>query len=391
MATNKMKMKNLLTLESKKSPIISIVMPLSPEIDNSVADKTQLNSLINDAKAAYLKSYPSKDWPKYDQQLQQILQTETLGNDVAKGIALYVGPEGVQTFRLNHEVDADFAVSETMQILPILRDYQFTVAYNLILLRKDTFRFFQVNDGMITEVTEADDPNIPSTLTKVLGDELIGGDQRQKSMGLGRGTTFNGHNPKEETERNDQGRFFKAVDEYVQLNYTNKDNMPVVLAALTAEDGEFRKVSKNKSLSKDIKVNKLPSTRTSRQQLEAIVNAANAQFENEAIDLIKQRYDMKVGAKKTLTDINEIINTAVAGQVDALFIKKGAYIPEQDAANIQYDMLNENGHPSNALNDLAITVSGFDGPVYILDEADMPVANEDVAAIIRMNQDKANL
>lgn len=388
MANNTIKMKNLLTLESKKTPIVSIVMPLSPKIDDSVSDKTQLNSLITDAKAAYLKQYPSKDWPKYEQQLQQLLQTETLGNDVSQGLALYVSPDDMQAFRLNYPVDTGFAVSETMQVLPLMKDYQFTLAYNLIIARKDTFRLFQIKDRTITEI---DDPNMPKTLTGTLGEDLIGGKQKQKSTGTGRGTTLNAHNPKEETVRNDQGRFFKAIDEYVRINFTNKDHLPVVLAALVAEDGEFRKVSQNPLLSKDIKVNKIPSMKTSHQEILNIVRSINQQFNAASIKELASRYDAQTGAKKTLTDIHKIVDAAVSGQVDTLFIKRDAYIPEKDTANIQYDMHNAEGHPSNALNDLAITVSGFDGPVYILDEADMPVKNENVAAIIRFPQTESQL
>lgn len=375
--------KNLLTVSSHKGPIVTIVLPLNPKADNATADRTQLNSLIAQAKKAYLSKYLSKFWPDYEEQLNQFLQTETLGNHVAQGLAIYVTADQINVFRLNYPAKPGFAVSDTMQVLPLLKDFEFPLAYNLVVLRKNSFHLFQIQNRLIEEAEVTADT--PTTLVDTLGNYVPGDDQKVKSAGQGRGhgTTFKrGYDPKEESDRSDQLRYFQAVDEYVQKNFTNQDHLPVVLAAETKVQGEFRKISKNNLLS-NVKFEKIPSLRTSHEELLDMVYNINDQFNHLTVMELAVHFDNATGAKKTVTDINQITDAAVAGSVATLFIKEGAYIPEKDGNHVQFDNEAVEGHPSNLLNDLAITVTGFNGDVYILPEADMPIHDSDYAAVLR--------
>ncbi|KRM94174.1 hypothetical protein FC56_GL001122 [Lentilactobacillus senioris DSM 24302 = JCM 17472] len=374
--------KNLLTVSAHKGPIVTIVLPLNPKADNSVEDKTQLNSLIAQAKKAYLSKYLSKFWPDYEAQLNQLLQTETLGNDVSQGLAIYVTADQINMFRLNYPAKPAFAVGDTMQVLPLLKDFQFPLAYNLVVLRKNSFHLFQIQNRVIEEPEVTADT--PSTLTDALGDYIPADDQQLKSAGHGRGhgATFKrGYDPKEESDRSDQLRYFQAVDEYVIKNFTNKDHLPVVLAAEPAVQGEFRKITKNKMLS-DVRFEKIPSLKTSHEELLDMVRNVNAQYNHLTVLELADRFDNATGAKKTLTDINKIAEAAMSGSVATLFIKDGAYVAEKDVSHVQFDSQDTTGHPSNLLNDLAITTTGFNGDVYVLPEEEMPV-QADYAAVLR--------
>ncbi|MCY9805956.1 hypothetical protein OXT66_00150 [Lentilactobacillus senioris] len=374
--------KNLLTVSAHKGPIVTIVLPLNPKADNSVEDKTQLNSLIAQAKKAYLSKYLSKFWPDYEAKLNQLLQTETLGNDVSQGLAIYVTADQINMFRLNYPAKPAFAVGDTMQVLPLLKDFQFPLAYNLVVLRKNSFHLFQIQNRVIEEPEVTADT--PSTLTDALGDYIPADDQQLKSAGHGRGhgATFKrGYDPKEESDRSDQLRYFQAVDEYVIKNFTNKDHLPVVLAAEPAVQGEFRKITKNKMLS-DVRFEKIPSLKTSHKELLDMVRNVNAQYNHLTILELADRFDNATGAKKTLTDINKIAEAAMAGSVATLFVKDGAYVAEKDVNHVQFDSKDTEGHPSNLLNDLAITTTGFNGDVYVLPEEEMPV-QADYAAVLR--------
>lgn len=371
--------KNLLTVSSHKGPIVTIVLPLNPKADNSVEDKTQLNSLIAQAKKAYLSKYLSKFWPDYEEQLNQFMQTETLGNEVAQGLAIYVTADQINVFRLNYPAKPAFVVGNTMHVLPLLKDFQFPLAYNLVVLRKNSYHLFQIQNRVIEE-PEVDE-DTPTSLTDALGNYVPADNQKQKSTGRGNGSTFNGHNPKEESDKSDQLRYFQAVDEYVIKNFTNKDHLPVVLAAEPAVQGEFRKISKNKMLS-DVKFEKIPSLRTSHEELLDMVRNVNAQYNHLTILELADRFNNATGAKKTLTDINKIVETAMAGSVATLFVRDGAYVAEKDVNHVQFDTNDTTGHPSNLLNDLAITVTGFNGDVYVLPEEEMPI-QADYAAVLR--------
>lgn len=378
--------KNLLTVSSHKGPIVTIVLPLNPKADNAAEDKTQLNSLIAQAKKAYLSKYLSKFWPDYEAQLNQFMQTETLGNQVAQGLAIYVTADQINVFRLNYPAEPAFAVGDTMQVLPLLKDFQFPLAYNLVVLRKNSFHLFQIQNRVIEEPKV--DGDTPSTIEDTLGTFVTGGDQKQKSTGRGSGSTFNGHDPKEESDKSDQLRYFQAVDDYVIKNFTNQDQLPVVLAAEPAVQGEFRKITKNKMLS-NVRFEKIPSLRTSHEELLDMVRNVNAQYNHLTVLELAVRFDNATGAKKTLTDINKIVETAMAGSVATLFVKDGAYVAEKDVNHVQFDSKDTSGHPSNLLNDLAITVTGFNGDVYVLPEEDMPI-NADYAAVLRfpLTEDK---
>ncbi|PWG00546.1 baeRF6 domain-containing protein [Levilactobacillus bambusae] len=381
MAATNVELQNALTLESDPGPFVSIFMPLNPKAQNRSEDASQFNSLISEAKREFTKDYSEKAWHPYADKIDLFISSDRVNSDrSASGLALYIGANTLHSFPLRDSVSSFYTISNTIQILPLIKDSQFSVEYDLLLLRRNTFQLFHIKDLIMEEIHLPEDA--PTTMGKAVGTDLTGGRQRERSEGMGAGTHFAGRDQRDETKVDDRKHYFGIIDEYIFKNYSNVDHLPLIVAAVTEDQGVFRKQSKNLYLNRDIEITKIPSEHSQINELQEITSEIATDYAKADVAGLKTKYDNAVSSKRYATDLETLMDAAISGQVDTLFVTEGAYLAGKLTDDLHIDTNTPEGKRNNLLNDLAITVAGFGGQVYVLPKDETPARKDEPAVAI---------
>ncbi|WP_057771099.1 hypothetical protein [Lactobacillus selangorensis] len=368
----------LVQSEGEKGPFVSIFMNIHLLDVDGKKDRTTYKDLVNGARAEFDKRYPEKDWRGYQQRFERVLQEPSLGNNVAKSMAVVVGQSYTYQYYLDTTVDDNFEISDTLYILPVVKNSQYDVTYDLLKLDKKSFQLYQVVDGLIQKVALPEDA--PTNAEKALGNQLTGGDEKQKADGRGEAQVFHGHNPKDDSDKGDERNYFDLVDEYIHKNYSLREHHPLILMAVSEDAGEFDKRSHNQELITDIRAEKVPAV-INRKTMQDAIEGVNDQVRALGLDNLKQDMDNARSGKRYTDNLDGIVKDAIEGRISILALAEGAKVPGRITLDQDVDTTSEDAKQNNLLNDVAVTVIGFGGHVFIVDPSTMPNGAKATAAL----------
>lgn len=361
-------------------PFVSIFMPLDPDADSMKDNTAQFNDLLAQAKKQFDDLFPTKEWNAYDQRLRMIGEHITMDYAQSRGLAIIAGDKDVYQYYLATHVDPLAVVSNNLYILPIIDATEFQPNYNILQIDRDSFRMFNVEDGLISEKPMP--TGAPVSAKKALGDEVIGGDEKIRMHEHGRYSEYRGYDVKDESEQADERNYFEVVDEYVTKHVSLRDHLPVVLMAVSEDEGEFRKISHNPYLSKDLVISKVPPI-FNHKTLEDATDKINQEMIKIAQSDIADQIDTAKSAKKFVGETQDVINATIEGRVATLIIAKGAKLAGSIAINATVDTTSAAAKQNNLLNDLAATTMSYGGRVYIVDPAQLD--GQPVIALLKGN------
>ncbi|KRN40919.1 hypothetical protein IV48_GL001360 [Fructilactobacillus fructivorans] len=351
--------KNLLDLESDNGPVLTITVPLDPKEDNTRRDNTQINSLVDTAKKAFQKQYKPELWNAYDFQIKNYLKTLQPKSTIAKGIIMYVTNDSIEVAQLNYAPQTAFSFSDRLQILPIVRQYQFVPDFDMLFLQRDDFKVFHVNDlNVIDDDTDTPDPfNSDKTETETQDD------------------------PRKNGAKWDTHEYYELVDKYVQKHVSNKDHNPLVVVANAEDEGRFNRATHNPYVVEDKHVEMDAAVKNAGENVQEVAQTIHDNFVSDGEKSMKNVYDKADGAKKTTDDYDQILKAAIDDRIANLIIQQDAYVESKDNGE-DVEVNSEGSRPANELNSLALTVLGLDGDVTVLPASDMPT-DKKVSAILR--------
>lgn len=365
--------------EKEYGPFVSIFMRVHAQEGEETKDKSQFRDLMDRARTDFEKKYPKKDWGIYEAKLQWIDDERIFGNNTAKSMVVIAGIEHVFQYYLDIDIENRVLVSDTLDVLPVIANGQFNVNYDILRLDKKTFGLYQVNNGLVRPYVLPSDA--PTSIAEAIGTEITGGVQRQKAMGPGTHSVFHGHDARSESDNSDERIYYGIVDDYVIKNFSIKTQRPLILMAIPEVAGEFYKISKNLLLSRDIKIDKMPP-KVDKVTMQKSADKVNAQFEQIALDGVKTQIDNARSGKRAVDIMSDITEDAIEGRLDALVLAKEAFVPGIITLNQEVDTTSEAAQQNNLLNDLAVTVLGYGGRVYILDQKEL-IDGEKAVGLLR--------
>ncbi|MCL0318531.1 hypothetical protein [Apilactobacillus xinyiensis] len=311
-----MQLKNTLTLEAEQGPFISLLISFNEIPDNLAFDK-----LLNKVKARFIEKYNENFWNKYSKKLKRFNYSREKNVSNSMGIAIYVSCDSMHTFSLNHKTKTSAVIASTMYIMPLIKDITDECYYNLLVIKNNDFKMYNVN-------------NQSQTLLKVPNAPAFAFTNNQKD-------------------------FFKLIDECVIEKLNHDDTLPLVVVGNEDDCKLYAEQSKYSNLVSDIYVNYQNNT-----DIDSITKYVNEKLYQKFINNLKFNYNKAKNKSKVLTDIEEITSAAISGYIDTL-------------------MINESEKSDKQVNNLAITTIGFGGDVYLIDENDMP-NNKKIIAISRI-------
>lgn len=282
------------------------------------------------------------------------------------GLALFLTPEMFEYFKLPYEVEEFSIVSQSLYLKPLIPAIESTHRYYILGLSIKGVRLYHADEYYIHEI------DLKETAPKSLQDILKYYDFEKNTFGRpGSGHNYKGQG--EEDEPKDYLKeYFKAIHDEV-ADMIAGENKPVVLACVDYMHPIFKDVNQKLKITKkgvEGSPDELKPSELHKKSWEIV----GKQFEQDK-ENAKLNYMENLGTGKASYDINEVLNAAYNGRVQALILSKGINIwGKQLKDNGQEFEIHQDFKPGDycLASTAALQVLFHGGEVYIEDPSKMP-------------------
>ena len=371
-------------LSADKEPCLSLYMPTHRTHPENLQDSIRFKNLTKQLEESLLLKYSAGEVKKHLEPFETLGSDESFWNHSSEGLAVFSASELFKVVGLNEPVDELAMVADSFHTKPLRQYMQSVDHYYLLGLSRHEFRLFEGNHHKLTEVELAEDS--PKTIEDALGDELTDKHSTVASYG-GTGSDsssmHHGHGGKKDEVEKDTERYFRAVANYINENYSKPTGWPLVLAALPEHHSLFQKVSKNPLLlPKGVAINPLSVT------ADKLVTMAWEIMEPEymlKLNRMVDKYEQAKANGKGSDDYKEVAAAAVEGRVDTLIIEADRMIAVRITNLVTGNTQNkdlQNPKVDDLLDDMGELVAKMGGQVMVLPAEIMP-SETGLAAIYR--------
>lgn len=337
-------------LYNKEGPFISIYLPTTRYSTGANENSILFKNLLRKVESE-IKDRESHDKFKNTlKELNNLARDNDFWNYQLDGLAVLADKENIYLYKLQRDLKSFYQVSDSFYIKPLLNAYQVNDNYRVLAINKKDFKLYEGNRYGIREVAIPENEKI--TISDIEGDDSKEHDVTAQSLGS-RGKTLyrGGSEMAKEKDKNDTTRFFAMVDKYVDNNYSNDSNVPLILLALPEHHKLFKSLSHNNNLLKT-SIKKDPSALS----LDEIKNAAweilKPEYNNE-VSSIKNNYEVNKNISLSTSDLDEAALAAFQGRIYSILIKRDKIINGKINEENGHVDLNEDIQ-NDVLNDIAI-------------------------------------
>ncbi|MGP6147481.1 baeRF6 domain-containing protein [Jeotgalibaca sp. A122] len=351
-------------LLSAEGPFVTIYQSADPTQLAMDAEQIKFKNLIR-------KALDQVNDDKLRKQLEDIPNDKQFWAAGRSGVAFFITPNQTFFYEVSSKLQDFVSYGERPNILPLIEDFQYIENYHLLCL---TNREMKLYAGRLDSIERIELPaDAPTTLTIALGDELTRG--KQLNVGGGAGN-IHGVNDKNNELEIDQENYFRVVDKYVMENFSNPNQTPLILFALTENQAVFRNLSKNGCL-RDERIESSPTSLTDNDIKKEVGELIANVLRNRHSEIIR-RYEETTPQYKLGDQYQDLTTASLEGRIEVLFLEKDSKVTGtiDDEGQLGYEG-NE-----NFFNQLALNVTRTNGKVYVLNRSQMP-GLKDVAAILR--------
>lgn len=368
-------------LEKRDTIYISIALELHAINLTDDKDRIKFENLLDDAEKELKKSsFEEKD--SLLKQLQKVrIHQQSLANQTG-GLALYITKNHIYYYDLAVPVDEQITISTDPNVLPLVENFQYDQDYHLLLLTRDKARIFEGHGPNLTELdmTEIDD-DAPVDLETALGTEKEGGElsfgtYSSTTGGAGTSQFFHGHNETSQEKDIDREHYFRIVDRFVYVNFSQKSAWPLIVYTTEENQSVFHNISQNKHLS-DFKLLGSPANLKE--------NEIKDKVSKEIMNVIGKEKREALAALAEVSPQNRIENipsdlamASLRGQIDTLYLEKGLEIPGTITEEGFYD---QDSDKNDFVQLLVKKVIETSATVYVFEEDDMPEDQEIIARL----------
>lgn len=371
-------------LSIKQEPCLSLYMPTHQSHPENLQDTIRFKNLLKQLEESLLKKYSSDKVMAHMEAFEALAHDEGLWSHVALGLAVFSAPGMFKMVGLPIPVDELAIVADSFHLKPLMHYMQSMDRYHVLGLSLHTFRLFEGNRHVLTEVEFPKE--IPKTITEVLGEELTDKHSTVASYGGSGGegqSMHHGHGGRKEEVEKDAERFFRVVANTVYERYSKPTDLPLILAALPEHLSLFRKVNKNPLLlSESIAID--PATVSTEKLVSLAWKIMEPAYILKLNNLVSGFEQARANGKGS-DDYKEVAVAAVEGRIDTLMVEADRIIPVRITnlvtGNTQKkDLINPK--VDDLLDDLGELVMKMGGQVMVLPAAKMP-SQTGLAAIYR--------
>ena len=271
-----------------------------------------------------------------------LVEDEAFWREQAHGFALFLSPDGMQTFYLPFEPAEHVCAGERFHVFPLLRAISGDHRFLILSL--------SVRRACLYEASR--DHILPTSVA------LPGGVQSVISR-----TDYDGEGSPEDYSKAEFIQYVREVSKAVE-DYAKRARLPIVLIALPESQGHFRALGNHPELLY-LGVSENPDA-MNLQQLHARALEAAAPLFTEADQKILDRFNAMAGGARVSTEVAHIAEAARVGRVEALILS------EECEAQVEEKLL----------DDAIACALGTGAQAHILPQIAMPERSP-AAAILR--------
>lgn len=367
-------MQKLVTFPNEKlnldgKAVITLTMPLHVTDDK---DTIQVRNLLDEAS----KNLKEADVFDRDESLTLIDQVEATREyenelvDSDGGLVLYITTDNAYYYHVDVPPVNAVTFNQRPNLLPLIKNYQYTRNYHVLLLNQEGVRFLEKSGGQLFEIDlKKNDEDATATQDDALGADSTGTDLEfgsKDSTQAGTGDFNSEHNDIIFDKQYDLKHYFSTVDHYISRNYSNKTGFPLILFGVKENQNIFREVSENDYLL-DENIDESASQLHDDQIQERVKEKEEEIIQKQEDELI-ERFEETTPEYRVDDIPQDLALSGMQGQIEELIVEEdyeptgsidgnGAY-QENDRTDFLYQLVN--------------FVLNADGKVYILPEEKMP-------------------
>jgi hypothetical protein len=360
-------------LGEHRPPCLTLIQRTHRHGQENQQDPIKYRNLLRELETSLLAKYPAREVRPLVEKFQALGGDSSFWNHRTEGLAVFGSPEGFHIFDLQQAVKDLVVAADSFHVKPLLRALQSADRFQVLALNRHEAKLYE---GSREALDLVETPNVPSTITEALGDELTDPHQTVASYGLGAGgggkAMHHGHGAKMDEVEIDMLRFFRAIDRGVLEHHSRPSGLPLMLAALPENESEFRGVSHNPFLmSEGLSMN--PEALSADALREKAWEVMEPVVRKRLADRV-ERYQV-ARSRELGSDVPaEVAMAVVAGRVGTLLIEGERQIPGRLNTATGRIELGELTDPTidDVLDDLAEAVLRKKGEVVVVPAEHMP-------------------
>lgn len=376
-------------LAERTGPCLSLFMPVYPMSVKSHAEPLRLQRLLTEAENQLA------GWRLGVAQVDDLLapvralakDNLTFWQEQSHGLAIFVAPNFVRTFRLPLTFAEKVVVSSRLWVRPLLPMLTAEGQFYLLTLSQNQVRLFRATRFALRKVALPQIPHSLAEATKYDQVEPVRQIHSIASAGSGTGrraVAFHGHGTASDakTVKDTLHHFLQAVDSGV-CDLLANDSTPLLLAGTRSICGSYRKINRYPYLCRE-SLDGAPdraSLAALHQRGWALLEPLFQRDQQQAVFQFQQR--MGTHDRRALTDLAAIVPAAVNQRVKILLVTPdseiwGNFVSAQDTVRLA----SQPGPDNEELINLAVVRTLHNsGQVYVVSAPDLGHAT--VAALLR--------
>ena len=357
--------RELINQGSEAGGCVSIYMPTHRKHPENQQDPIRFKNLAKTALEQLQNSelFTPEEVSDIENKLSALESDREFWNHRTDGLAWLFRQGKVRIFEFQRPVPELVVVSSSLHIKPLIRIVQTSDRYHVLALTRHTAELYA---GTRDAVDKVELDAVPATMQEVLGEELTDPHLAVASYGGSERVMHHGHGSKTDEVDKDRDRYFRAVAEAVEKNWSNPTRLPIVLVALEQHHAPYHKVSSDKYLL-DQGVSKDPSAMSTDEIRSSTWEVMRGYFDNELAGDI-DRLNEAAAQNKGSSVITDLVREASNGRIELLLLEEDGKLPGKvnwDTGEI-FDSTLCNPKVDDVLDDVAEMVIGRGGSVRIV-------------------------
>lgn len=376
----------ILELSQKQSAnCVSIFIPTHRAGEEVLSGKDVLK-LKNQLKKAdtllETAGVPVREREKLLEQATRLIGNDDFWKDQSDGLAIFISDNHFSYYTVPVYFEEYTYVGNEFYLKPLMPLTTGNKLFYILSLKTDEVKMYEGEPYSITDI-QIDDV-MPTNLRDRVGydyeEKHVQTRSQQGNAGQG---LFHGHGDAETDHKEELLQFFKAIDNGVMKIIGDDQSIPLVLACQDSHAGIYKHANHYNGLWEQ-HISGNPSDKDIYLLHEEAVETLEPYF-NEERTAHHNKIKELLGTGKAASDTKTVLNKALQGLVDAVFIENraevfGTYDLSDNELNIEQEHTQSN---VSLLNLIATKVLEQGGSVYLVEKDDMPDSSNIVTGLFR--------